>query len=61
MLQKSYLIVTHVFAAYKDSFVLLGRRTSGHDVFVHFHKNGKIMYEEVFEDPVGTLALLSQY
>ncbi len=61
ILQKSYDKVTHVYPALNNTFVLLARRNTGLDVFVHCNKNGKILQEEIFEDPVGSLALISDH
>jgi len=44
---------------WRQSFVFLAHRSNGEDVFVYCKQDGKILFENKFEDMVDTLAALN--
>jgi hypothetical protein len=58
-LKKKYLKILYLSIAHHDTFVFLGMSKPGREVLVHCDLEGKILFENFFENPVDTLAMPS--
>ena len=58
-LKKIYNQILFLHAAYNNTFVFLGMLTPRKDGVVHVDSKGNILFEKQFDDPMLTMAMMS--
>ncbi len=58
-MDKTYFKILYLYSAFNETFVFLGMRGYKQDCVVHVDKNGKILFEHVFDIAMDAFGMLS--